>query len=93
MSNIEKQTEETTAALETFSDPELVESLMEQARKNLKALGPIGMEHIIEAFRDRDENGLRMTSIEIREDDWDMETGEIVRSRPKAISMAAEVQL
>lgn len=93
MSNIEKQTEETAVTLETFSEPDLAKSLMEQARQNLKSLGSIGMEHIIEAFKDRDENGHRMTSLEIREDDWDMETGEILRSRPKAISMSAEVQL
>ena len=93
MNTTNRQTEQTSGIREIFSEQDLVESLMKQAGQRLEAIGLVGMEHIIEAFKDQDEKGRRLTSIEIREDDWDVEKGELLCSRSKAVSMGIEVQL
>ncbi len=93
MNTIENQTEETVIAQETLPEQDLMESLMEQAKQRLEAIGSVGIEHILEALKDRDEKGRRMTSVEIREDHWDVGEGGILFGRQKAFSMTIEVQL
>ena len=52
MNIIENQTDEIVIVQETLPEQDLMESLMEQAKKRLEAIGSVGMEHILEALKD-----------------------------------------
>lgn len=82
---INSVTEETT-------DP--IEKLQKKAQENLDRINGIpGVQHILKAFKEKDDSGKRMSVIEIRKSYFDLEKQQATHGYSMLVSMEPEVQL
>lgn len=73
--------------------PDSVEALRIKAAENLERIGFVGIQDILEAFRDKNEKGQFTSVAELKINYWDPAKESIAWSRSKAVTMAPEIKI
>lgn len=73
--------------------PDSVEALRIKAAENLERIGFVGIQDILEAFKDKNEKGQFTSVAELKINYWDPANESITWSRSKAITMAPEIKM